>query len=98
MVGHQVDWGKKEKDYDPAEEYPGTKPFRWLWWMGSLGASPTGSCLGVSNSKSSLLSLYSEPEVQTVLHLARELKPHVWLNVHSGMEALFVPWDHKAEV
>jgi hypothetical protein len=23
-----VDWGKKEKDYDPREEYPGTKPFR----------------------------------------------------------------------
>lgn len=24
----EVDWGKKEKDYDPNEEYPGTKPFR----------------------------------------------------------------------
>ncbi|KAE8715586.1 pentatricopeptide repeat-containing protein [Hibiscus syriacus] len=22
-----VDWGRKEKDYDPAEEYPGTAPF-----------------------------------------------------------------------
>ena len=20
--------------------------------------------------------------------------PHVWLNVHSGMEALFMPYDH----
>lgn len=26
----EVDWGKKEKDYDPAEEYPGTAPFRWV--------------------------------------------------------------------
>ena len=24
-----VDWGKKEADYDPYEEYPGTKAFRW---------------------------------------------------------------------
>ncbi|GAX73367.1 hypothetical protein CEUSTIGMA_g820.t1 [Chlamydomonas eustigma] len=63
----EVDWGKKEKDYDPAEEYPGTKPF-------------------------------SEPETQVVLDLAQSLKPHVWLNVHSGMEALFTPWDHVAEV
>ena len=22
--------------------------------------------------------------------------PHVWVNVHSGMEALFMPFDHKA--
>ena len=25
-----VDWGKKEKDYDPNEEFPGAGPFRWL--------------------------------------------------------------------
>ncbi len=24
----EVHWGYKEKDYDPNEEYPGTKPFR----------------------------------------------------------------------
>ena len=24
-----VDWGVKEKDYDPYEEFPGTEPFRW---------------------------------------------------------------------
>ena len=24
----EVHWGHKEKDYDPAEEYPGTHPFR----------------------------------------------------------------------
>lgn len=37
----------------------------------------------------------SEPEVQVLLGLARALKPHVWLNVHSGMFALFTPYDHK---
>jgi hypothetical protein len=25
----EVHWGFKEQDYDPREEYPGTKPFRW---------------------------------------------------------------------
>jgi len=63
----EVDWGRKEKDYDPAEEYPGTAPF-------------------------------SEPEVRLILGVARGLRPHVWLNVHSGMEAMFTPWDHRAEV
>jgi hypothetical protein len=40
----------------------------------------------------------SEPEVQILLALAKELKPHTWLNVHSGMYALFTPYDHKAVV
>ena len=62
-----VDWGVKEKDYDPSEEFPGRAP-------------------------------HSEPEVQIVLDEARSLKPHVWLNVHSGMLALFTPYDHKAQV
>ena len=30
--------------------------------------------------------------------LAASWKPHVWVNVHSGMEALFMPYDHRAEV
>ena len=30
--------------------------------------------------------------------IAQEFQPRVWLNVHSGMEAMFTPWDHKAEV
>ncbi|CAL1355366.1 unnamed protein product [Linum trigynum] len=59
-----VDWGKKEKDYDPYEENPGTAPF-------------------------------SEPETQTMRRLALSFDPHVWINVHSGMEALFMPYDHK---
>ena len=29
---YPVDWGKKEKDYDPAEEFPGTAPFRCGSW------------------------------------------------------------------
>ena len=41
---------------------------------------------------------HSEPEVQVLLSLAKELKPHVWLNVHSGMYALFTPYDHKGHV
>lgn len=59
-----VDWGKKEKDYDPYEENPGTAPF-------------------------------SEPETQIMRKLAVSFDPHVWINVHSGMEALFMPYDHK---
>ncbi|GAB2223782.1 hypothetical protein Droror1_Dr00004522 [Drosera rotundifolia] len=59
-----VDWGKKEKDYDPTEENPGSAPF-------------------------------SEPVSQIMRKLAMTFEPHVWINVHSGMEALFVPYDHK---
>ncbi|GAB2232454.1 hypothetical protein Droror1_Dr00011487 [Drosera rotundifolia] len=59
-----VDWGKKEKDYDPTEENPGSAPF-------------------------------SEPESQIMRKLAMTFEPHVWINVHSGMEALFMPYDHK---
>ncbi|XP_010482001.1 PREDICTED: uncharacterized protein LOC104760740 isoform X2 [Camelina sativa] len=59
-----VDWGKKEKDYDPSEENPGTGPF-------------------------------SEPEAQIMRKLAISFDPHIWINVHSGMEALFMPYDHK---
>ncbi|XP_059634229.1 metallocarboxypeptidase A-like protein TRV_02598 [Cornus florida] len=59
-----VDWGKKEKDYDPYEENPGVSPF-------------------------------SEPETQIMRKLAISFEPHIWVNVHSGMEALFMPYDHK---
>ncbi|WOL17270.1 hypothetical protein Cni_G26059 [Canna indica] len=59
-----VDWGKKEKDYDPYEENPGTAPF-------------------------------SEPEAQIMRQLAKSFQPHIWVNMHSGMEALFMPYDHK---
>ncbi|CAO2833749.1 unnamed protein product [Amaranthus hypochondriacus] len=59
-----VDWGKKEKDYDPYEEFPGSAPF-------------------------------SEPESQIMRKLALSFEPHLWVNVHSGMEALFMPYDHR---
>ncbi|GAB4818297.1 hypothetical protein N2152v2_005343 [Parachlorella kessleri] len=41
---------------------------------------------------------FSEPEALVMRHLAESLRPHVWLNVHSGMEALFMPYDHQARV
>ncbi|XP_048501834.1 uncharacterized protein LOC104905661 isoform X2 [Beta vulgaris subsp. vulgaris] len=59
-----VDWGKKEKDYDPYEENPGSAPF-------------------------------SEPESQIMRKLALSFEPHLWVNVHSGMQALFMPYDHR---
>ena len=30
--------------------------------------------------------------------LAEDFRPHVWMNAHSGMEALFMPYDHKATI
>ncbi|KAL3681307.1 hypothetical protein R1sor_024263 [Riccia sorocarpa] len=62
-----LDWGKKEKDYDPSEEYPGQ-------------------------------SVFSEPETVLIRDLAVAFRPHIWVNVHSGMEALFMPYDHKITV
>ncbi|XP_021845330.1 uncharacterized protein [Spinacia oleracea] len=59
-----VDWGKKEKDYDPYEENPGSSPF-------------------------------SEPESQIMRKIALSFEPHLWVNVHSGMQALFMPYDHR---
>jgi hypothetical protein len=41
---------------------------------------------------------FSEPETRAVRDAARAFAPHVWLNVHSGMEALFTPYDHRAGV
>eukprot|EP00854_Cymbomonas_tetramitiformis_P008954 gene8954-10608_t len=62
-----VDWGKKEKDYDPSEEYPGKEPL-------------------------------SEPESFMLHELLLSFQPHAWVNVHSGMEALFMPYDHQARI
>ncbi|KAK1262339.1 hypothetical protein QJS04_geneDACA001360 [Acorus gramineus] len=59
-----VDWGKKEQDFDPYEENPGTAPF-------------------------------SEPETQIMQKLSTSFNPHIWVNVHSGMEAMFMPYDHR---
>lgn len=38
---------------------------------------------------------FSEPEAAMLRVLAEGFKPHVWVSVHSGMEALFMPYDHK---
>jgi hypothetical protein len=38
---------------------------------------------------------FSEPEAFMMRALLEEFNPHVWVNVHSGMEALFMPFDHK---
>ena len=60
-----IDWGRKEADYNPGEEYPGKAPF-------------------------------SEPETRIVREAVRAFRPHAWVAVHSGMEGMFVPWDHTA--
>ena len=33
-----------------------------------------------------------------LMGLAEKLEPLVWLNAHSGMEALFMPYDHIASL
>ncbi|KAF2310218.1 hypothetical protein GH714_007260 [Hevea brasiliensis] len=38
---------------------------------------------------------FSEPETQIMRKLALSFDPHIWVNVHSGMEALFMPYDHR---
>ena len=30
--------------------------------------------------------------------LAASFAPHAWVNVHSGMEALFMPYDHRTDI
>ena len=42
--------------------------------------------------------LRSEPETQLLKSIAEDFMPHVWLNVHSGMEAMFMPYDHVATI
>lgn len=43
-------------------------------------------------------TLRSEPEALMVRRVAEALRPHVWLNVHSGMAALFMPYDHQNRI
>ncbi|CAI5487737.1 unnamed protein product [Closterium sp. Naga37s-1] len=40
---------------------------------------------------------FSEPEAEAMGQLAVWFRPHVWVNVHSGMEALFTPLDHRGD-
>ncbi|KAL3151585.1 hypothetical protein ABBQ38_012581 [Trebouxia sp. C0009 RCD-2024] len=41
---------------------------------------------------------FSEPETALLLALTNSFRQHVWLNMHSGMEALFMPYDHLADI
>lgn len=47
---------------------------------------------------STTLPLCSEPETAMLLALTNTFRQHVWLNMHSGMEALFMPYDHLATI
>eukprot|EP00897_Mesotaenium_endlicherianum_P008560 jgi/Mesen1/7732/ME000407S06962 len=38
---------------------------------------------------------FSEPEAEMLRQVALQLQPHLWVNMHSGMEALFMPYDHR---
>nr|XP_028946088.1 carboxypeptidase A2-like [Malus domestica] len=38
---------------------------------------------------------FSEPETQIMRKVSMSFDPHIWINIHSGMEALFMPYDHK---
>lgn len=40
----------------------------------------------------------SEPESFLLHQILTSHKPHAWVNVHSGMEALFMPYDHQARL
>ena len=39
---------------------------------------------------------FSEPEAVLLRDALLAFKPHAWVNVHSGMRALFMPFDHVA--
>ena len=40
---------------------------------------------------------FSEPETVLLRDALAAFKPHAWVNVHSGMRALFMPFDHVAQ-
>ena len=41
---------------------------------------------------------FSEPEVKIIHELVTSWRPHAWVNVHSGMAAMFSPLDYVTEV
>uniref|UniRef100_A0A7S3UAI7 Peptidase M14 domain-containing protein n=1 Tax=Picocystis salinarum TaxID=88271 RepID=A0A7S3UAI7_9CHLO len=41
---------------------------------------------------------FSEPEVRITKDLVEEFRPHIWINFHSGMEGLFIPYNYKEKV
>ncbi|KAE8731424.1 putative HXXXD-type acyl-transferase family protein [Hibiscus syriacus] len=76
-----VEWGKKEKVYHISLF------FMQILFDIVLTAVSCLSCISVH--------MMSEPETQIMRKLAISFDPHIWINVHSGMEALFMPYDHK---
>ena len=59
------------------------------------GKTPAGHMYWTATSNS---ALFSEPETALLLALTNSFRQHVWLNMHSGMEALFMPYDHLATI
>ena len=41
---------------------------------------------------------FSEPEARIIKKLVEDLNVHAWVNVHSGMAAMFLPIDYQAQV
>lgn len=91
---YEVDWGVKEPDYNPSEEYPGTKP---------LSEPEAALTLSLGERRAPLLprAAARAGRRQRCCRLSvavREFKPHAFVNIHSGMFAMFAPYDHLAVV
>ena len=65
-------------------------------WPVDWGIKDPGYDAGEENPGAAPLS---EPETRALMTLALDTAPDVWVSVHSGMAALFHPWDgHVGEV
>jgi hypothetical protein len=40
---------------------------------------------------------FSEPESRAVAAVLREFKPHIFVSVHSGTNAIMIPWDYTTQ-
>lgn len=60
-----------------------------------LGRARAAAPSATADGPRSTLPHCSEPEANLVREAAVLFQPHIWINVHSGMEALFMPFDHK---
>ncbi|KAK4351817.1 hypothetical protein RND71_027335 [Anisodus tanguticus] len=93
-----VDWGKKEKVCSLDNHLGGAKVvfalstnLALLYWI---------LCDYDPYEENPGSGPFSEPETQIMRKLCASFEPHIWVNVHSGMEAsitfaLFMPYDHK---
>eukprot|EP00892_Ulva_mutabilis_P010111 jgi/Ulvmu1/7472/UM037_0015.1 len=41
---------------------------------------------------------FSEPEPFLLRDIVHSFQPHIWVNVHTGMEGLFMPFDHQPHI